>query len=334
MRRHGAVEPVGGSTLSAEAVIQTSGLSKRFGRIRAVDGLNLTVPRGAVFGFLGPNGAGKSTTIRMLTGLLRPTAGEALILGRPLCERLRIGRRVGALIEEPDLYSHLTAWQNLRLLSSLSGGAKRDELREALELVGLGDYAHRRVSTFSHGMKQRLGIAQALVPRPELLILDEPASGLDPEGLAEVRDLLRTLAEEGVTIFLSSHLLSEVEQLCTEVAVLHRGRVVAQGPVGGLLESSGHKTRVRADNPRRAVAVLSRLPSTQAKLADDGLVEVEAISMNAADINETLVKAGLRVYELAPARKSLETLYIEIVRRAEHEPDNADTEPPAAAGSH
>jgi len=323
------VEPVGGAALSAEAVIQTTGLAKRFGRTRAVDGLDLTVPRGTIFGFLGPNGAGKSTTIRMLTGLLRPSAGDALVLGRPLSERLRNGHRVGALIEEPDLYPYLTAWQNLRLLSSLSGGAKRAELIEALELVGLAERAHRRVSTFSHGMRQRLGIAQALVPRPELLILDEPASGLDPEGLAEVRELMRRLAEQGVTIFLSSHLLSEVEQLCTEVAVINRGRIVAQGPVGGLLEGTGRKTRVRADDPERARAVLSELPSTRAELAEDGLVEVEAASMDAADINEALVTAGLRVYELSPARRSLESLYIEIMRRSER-----GGEPTGEGGSH
>lgn len=323
------MEPVGGATLSAEAVIQTTGLTKRFGRTRAVDALDLTVRRGAVFGFLGPNGAGKSTTIRMLTGLLRPSAGEALVLGRPLSERLRNGHRVGALIEEPDLYGYLTAWQNLRLLSSLSGGAKRAELAETLALVGLADRAHHRVSTFSHGMKQRLGIAQALLPRPELLILDEPASGLDPEGLAEVRDLMRSLADEGVTIFLSSHLLHEVEQLCTEVAVISRGRIVAQGPVGGLLGAPARRTRVRADDPQKALAVLSALPSTRAELADDGLVEVASENMDAADLNAALVTAGVRVSELSPARRSLESLYIEIMRR-----DEAPTEPDDEGGSH
>lgn len=309
--------PVGGAALSKEAVIQTRGLSKHFGRIRALDGLDLTVPRGAIFGFLGPNGAGKTTTIRILTGLIRPTAGDALVLGRPVSQRLDNGHRVGALVEQPDLYGYLTAWQNLRLLASLSGGAAPSELRHALELVGLADRVHHRVSTFSHGMKQRLGIAQALVPCPELLILDEPASGLDPEGLADVRELLRNLADQGVTIFLSSHLLHEVEQLCTEVAVVSRGRVVAQGPVGGLLGGSDRRTRVRADNPQQALAVLSKLPSTTAELNDDGLIEVASSCLDAADLNEALVQAGVRVFELAPARRSLESLYIEIMRRAE-----------------
>ncbi len=296
-------------------------MCKRFGRIQAVDGLDLTVPRGAIFGFLGPNGAGKSTTIRILTGLLRPSGGEALVLGKPLTQRLRIGHRVGALVEEPAFYSHLTAWQNLRLLASLSGGARAADMRETLDRVGLAKRAHHRVSTFSHGMKQRLGIAQALVPRPELLILDEPASGLDPEGLAEVRDLMRSLADDGVTIFLSSHLLAEVEQLCTEVAMISHGRIVAQGPIDELAGGDGWLTRIGVDDLERASAVLGALPDAQVEVLADRTIEVSVFGMGSADLNQVLVEAGLRVNELAPARRTLESTYMDIMRQ------NEDTEP-------
>jgi ABC-2 type transport system ATP-binding protein len=303
--------------VSAETVIETKGLRKRFGRIRAVDGLDLSVPRGAIFGFLGPNGAGKSTTIRMLTGLLRPSRGEASVLGVPIRHRLRVGHRIGALVDEPAFYLPLSGRQNLRLLASLSGGASSEDIAEALRLVGLEEDADRKVHTFSHGMRQRLGIAQALVPRPELLILDEPASGLDPEGLADVRALLLRLREEGLTVFLSSHLLGEVEQLCTHVAVISHGKLAAQGPVGSLLAGPGRCTRLRVDDTDRALGVLRAVPSITAQAGGDGIVEVTGAEHDPAELNERLVRAGVRVHELAPARRSLESLYIEIMRASD-----------------
>ncbi len=329
MHRTRTVQPGGGRALSAEAVIQTEGLVKRFGRTPAVDGLDLTVPRGSIFGFLGPNGAGKSTTIRMLTGLLRPSGGRAQVLGYPLGQRLRIGSRMGALIEEPDLYGHLTAWQNLRLLTSLSGGAKPAELHEVLERVGLAEHAHRRVATFSHGMRQRLGIAQALVPAPELVILDEPASGLDPQGLADVRDLMRSLAESGVTIFLSSHLLTEVEQLCTQVALISRGRIVTQGTLSDLIGGDGGLTRVGVDDIERATEVLQALPAGQVEVLPDRTLQVFVPGMGAADLNEVLITSGLRVHELTPARRTLESTYMDIMRRSERD----STEPAGTSES-
>jgi len=296
--------------VSADSVIETRSLTKHFGHIRAVEGLDLTVHAGAIFGFLGPNGAGKSTTIRMLTGLLRPTGGEARVLGAPLRDRLRVGHSIGALVDQPAFYGHLTARQNLRLLASLSGGARAADIQETLELVGLDKDADRKLRTFSHGMRQRLGIAQALVPRPRLLILDEPASGLDPEGLAEVRDLLRRLSEEGITIFLSSHLLGEVEQLCTEVGVISHGKLIAQGPVGGLLASRMPSTRVGVDDTRKALSVLTELPNLTIAAASDGRIEVGG-EHDAAELNELLVRAGVRVHELTPARRTLESFYLE-----------------------
>lgn len=312
---------------AAPAAIVTRGLSKRYGRVRAVDGLDLTVPRGSLFGFLGPNGAGKSTTIRMLTGLVRPSGGEAQVLGVPIARRLTLGARVGALVEDPALYRHLSAWQNLALLASLSGGAARREIAEALEAVGLTAVAHRAVGTFSHGMRQRLGIAQALLPRPELVILDEPASGLDPEGMAEVRAMLVGLRERGMTVFLSSHLLAEVEQTCTHVAVVARGQVVAQGEVGEVLRGGALGVRLVVDDPERALTVLRGADGVSAEVVDGRTIEARADGLDAAELNETLVRAGVRVSEIVPRRRTLESYYLEAVRASVADPEEPAAEP-------
>ncbi|MFW6157196.1 MAG: ABC transporter ATP-binding protein, partial [Armatimonadota bacterium] len=279
-----------------------------------MDGLDLTVPHGSVFGFLGPNGAGKSTTIRMLTGLVRPDAGEATVLGVPIPHRLRLGSRVGSLIEEPAFYPWLTARQNLRLLTSLSGGCSREEMDRALQTVRLTEAADRPLSGFSHGMRQRLGIAQALLPRPELLVLDEPASGLDPEGLAEVRDMLVGLREEGMTIFLSSHLLAEVEMTCTHVAVVMDGEVIAQGEVGGMLEGLERGTRIVVDDVPAALRALEALEGVDARQTKDGVLRVTAETLGSADLNEALVGAGVRVREVSPVRRTLEGFYMDTIR--------------------
>ncbi len=302
------------SSLSGSAVIETRGLTKRFGRVRAVDGLDLTVPQRSLFGFLGPNGAGKSTTIRALTGLIRPTSGEVRVLGVPVENRLSLGSRIGALIEEPNFYRHLTAYQNLSLLTSLSGGCSRQEIMEVLDTVDLVEAANRRVGGFSHGMRQRLGIAQALLPHPELLILDEPASGLDPQGLADIRQLMLSLHEQGLTIFLSSHLLAEVELTCTHVAVISNGQVVAQGEVGGMLEATRSGVRFVVDNPRRALRVLGGVEGVEAETTEDGKIEVLAETLDAADLNEMLVRDGVRVYEVSPMRRTMESFYMDTMR--------------------
>lgn len=288
-----------------------------------MDGLNLVVPHRSLFGFLGPNGAGKSTTIRMLTGLIRPSAGAAKVLGVPITHRLRLGSRLGALIEEPAFYPWLTARHNLRLLTSLSGGVSRREMDETLELVGLSDAADRAVGGFSHGMRQRLGIAQALLPRPELLILDEPASGLDPEGLAQVREMLLALHEQGITIFLSSHLLAEVEMTCTHAAVVMNGQVIAEGEVGGILSGLSPGTRLVVDDSPAALQVLRRLEGVRAEQTGDSAIHVTGGDVDSADINEILVKDGIRVREIAPMRRTLESFYMDTVRgRGEQGLDN------------
>jgi ABC-2 type transport system ATP-binding protein len=303
-----------------DPVIQISGLTKRFGRRLAVDGLDLEVAPGEIFGFLGPNGAGKSTTIRMLLGLLRPDGGEARVLGARIPhERLRVSARVGALAESPAFYEYLSGRRNLELLARLSGGCDRKRVDEVLELVGLRDRQHDRVGAYSHGMKQRLGIAQALLPKPDLIILDEPATGLDPQGLVEVRELMRHLRdEENLTIFLSSHLLHEVELICTGVGVVSQGRLIRRGTVAELLSRSTSQADVRVDDVPRAIQVAGALPYVTGTEARDGWVRVSLSGDLIADLNRDLVGAGLRVSALAPARSTLEETYLTLMAESAH----------------
>jgi ABC-2 type transport system ATP-binding protein len=303
-----------------EAVIRTQALTKRFGRRTAVDGLDLEVGSGQIYGFLGPNGAGKSTTIRVLLGLLRPDGGEVQVLGARIPrERLRIGARVGALVESPAFYDYLSGRANLELLARLSGGCERRRVDEVLALVGLADRQRDRVGAYSHGMRQRLGLAQALLPKPELVILDEPATGLDPQGLVEVRELMVHLCrEEGVTIFLSSHLLHEVELICTHVGVVSAGRLVCSGSVGDLLARSTTQADLEVDDPPRALEVLGRLPYVTGAEAQDGRLRVSLVGESPAGLNRDLVSAGVAVSALAPARSSLEDLYLTLMAEGAH----------------
>lgn len=297
--------------------IETTGLRKRYGRLEAVRGLNLQVQEGRIYGFLGPNGAGKSTTIRMLLGLIRPSAGEIRIFGH------RVGRngppteaKVGALVEGPAFVDYLSARQNLQMLAELSGGPGSGRVQQVLEMVGLAHRQNDKVRTYSQGMRQRLGIAQALVPRPRLLVLDEPALGLDPRGLVEIRDLLLRLRdEEQMTIFLSSHLLHEVELTCDDVCVIMRGEMIASGAVADLLHTRTGQVQVGVDDPTRAAQIAGDLPYVQSTaVCEDGLqvmVEPERI----ADLNATLVQAGLRVNSLTADRPDLERVYLELMAK-------------------
>ena len=235
----------------AEKIIEVTGLTKRFRNVTAVDELSLNVQKGDVFGFLGPNGAGKSTTIRMLLTLIKPDNGSIKLFNRSLFkERKNILKDVGAIVEKPDFYGYLSAHKNLEILSRISGrevSAKR--IDEILDTVGLFERRMSKVKTYSHGMKQRLGIAQALLHDPELIILDEPTTGLDPQGMKEIRDLITFLRKEkGKTIFLSSHILSEVEQVANRMIIINKGRTVVEGSVNDLLNSSGTKVTFEVDN--------------------------------------------------------------------------------------
>jgi ABC-2 type transport system ATP-binding protein len=300
---------------SDDVVLRTRGLSKNYGRLRAVDGLDLEVRRGDVFGFLGPNGAGKSTTIRMITGLIRPAAGSVELFG---CDarshRHEVMRRVGAIVEEPAFYRYLSGRRNLEILAAMSGGAPRERINEVLDVVGLSDRARDKVAKYSHGMRQRLGIAQALLPRPELVVLDEPTTGLDPQGMKEVRDLVRDLAErERVTVFLSSHLLHEVEQVCNRAAVIHRGKLITAGEVADIKRDEAEIVRIAVDDPERASALLGGQPWVSAIGADGDRLRVRMAHDRAADANALLVQAGLRVWALEPEQRSLEDAFFALL---------------------
>ncbi|HEX2034736.1 MAG TPA: ATP-binding cassette domain-containing protein [Chloroflexota bacterium] len=296
--------------------IETTGLTRRFGRQVVVCDLDLAVPRGSIYGFLGLNGAGKTTTIRLLLGLLRPHGGEVRLAGTRLDARSRgaLMRRVGALVEVPSLYPHLTGIENLDVTRTLTGASRR-QIERALEIVRLTDSAGQLVRTYSLGMRQRLGLALALLGEPDLLILDEPTNGLDPAGIGEMRELIRTLpGQHGITVFLSSHLLSEIEQVATHAAIIHRGRLLFQGRLAELQTLTAAEAQVvcEVDRPDAAAAVLAEAgwgvrPLPEGRLAVDA-AEREA----AARVNATLVGAGLRVYRLSADRPSLEEIFLRL----------------------
>lgn len=301
----------------SEFVLQTDGLTKKFrGRV-AVDGLALRVGRGDVYGFLGQNGAGKSTTIRMTLGLVRPTAGRIRVLGQEVTRGARRApRRVGAIVEAPAFYENFSGLDNLRMFAAMSGGADRRRLREMLELVGLAERAGDPVRAYSHGMRQRLGIAQALLPRPEFVILDEPTDGLDPQGIREVRELILRMRDElGLTVMLSSHLLHEVEQLCNRVAIIERGHLLYEGTVVALVETE--KTfRIGVDRADEAFKLLASDPTLSVSRDGDGHLRVKMPDERAAQVNSLLVGSGLRVSELSPQRETLEDVYFRLIRQS------------------
>jgi ABC-type multidrug transport system ATPase subunit len=291
-------------------VLQTRGLTKHFGSVRAVDGVDLMVPRGEVFGFLGPNGSGKTTTIGMLLGLIHPTAGEAELFGEAVSpEQTRPLRRVGSLVGAPGLIPYLSGRDNLQVLARLNPQVKNGQVDALLARTGLSEASQRKVAGYSTGMKQRLGLAAALLHQPELLILDEPTNGLDPAGMREVRDLIGSLAAQGVTVFLSSHLLHEVEQICDRVAVLNRGKVVAQGAVGELL-SKEPVLRVRVASPQAAVEALRSLPGISHLSANGAYVEVRGPQPEAVIAH--LVGCGLAPKEAREERPDLENLFLKL----------------------
>jgi ABC-2 type transport system ATP-binding protein len=306
-----------GLSMNDDIILRTVNLGKRFGRRWAVRNLNLEVRRGEVFGFLGPNGAGKSTTIRMLLSLIRPTEGDVELFGRSLRgHRGEILARLGGLVERADFYLYLSGRRNLELIASMIRNIPARAVDEALEVVGLSDRGADRVKTYSHGMKQRLGIAQALLGKPEMVILDEPTSGLDPQGIKDVRNLIRRLAlERRTTVFLSSHLLNEIEQTATSMAIINDGALVVQGKVRELLASGEHVLRVAAEPAELALTILHGLPFVRDPAVTDGWISVHCEPHHAADVVRALVGAGVAVHAAVP-RRSLEEYFLTITEGA------------------
>ena len=299
----------------------TRGLVKRYGTRPALAGLDLSVPSGVVYGFLGPNGAGKTTTMRLLTGLIHPDAGSIEVLGLPFGRRDRHRLfEVGALIESPSFYPYLSGRENLRALAATGAPTSRSRIEELLELVGLRDRAKDKVQTFSLGMLQRLGIAAALLSDPRLLLLDEPANGLDPAGIVAMRETLRHLASTGKTVFVSSHVLGEVQQLADVIGIIASGRLVREGPIGTLLQGEGEvRVRVAAaeiEPARLALAALAADGSVTASGGDDGWLTVRLETGRAADVNRTLAQAGIYASGLE-AGSDLESLFLELTRDEE-----------------
>lgn len=301
--------------------IECTSVTKRFGERTAVGELSLAVPRGCAYGFLGHNGAGKTTLIRMLLGLTRPDAGTIRIGGHAMPqERTAALARVGAIVEEPHFHPHLTGRENLRVAAAVRDTPAMRRIDGALERVGLRDRADDRVRTYSQGMRQRLGIARCLLADPELLILDEPMNGLDPAGIVELRELIGELTGEGRTVFLSSHLLDEVEKTCDAAAVIDRGRLVAHGPIGELLHDGAAELDVGCELPRLALDVLDGHPAvTAARETRDGIRITLAGVNGAAAINSHLVVAGVAVFRLAPVKESLEERFFALTAHAEGE---------------
>ncbi len=301
------------------AVIRTEGLTKRYGSLAAVSELDLEVHDGDLFGFLGPNGSGKTTTVRMLVGLVYATSGHIAVLGEPMPRHARrVLPQVGALIEGPAFYPHLSGRTNLALFDAAGpGGRLRDRRRridDALARVGLERVGRRPVKAYSTGMRQRLGLAAALLRSPRLLILDEPTNGLDPQGMREVRDLLVELVERGATVFLSSHLLAEVEQVCNRAAIVHHGRLVAQDRVDRLLAPTG-KVRVHTPDVAQAAALIGRQRGLG--LGEQGpdrlVVQLDGIAPD--ELNRRLVSGGVRVRELVVERPTLEEVFLQLTGR-------------------
>lgn len=287
-----------------QAIIQTIGLSYTFSVNAGVWDLDLVVPTGAIYAFLGPNGAGKTTTIRLLLGLLRATHGQVLIDGVPRSSDARAVPHIGSVVEGPSLYPHLTGRENMRI-TALMLGCTRAQIDDALRTVGLLDAADRLVKQYSLGMRQRLGLALALLGNPRLLVLDEPSNGLDPPGMADMRALMRELVrEQGITIFLSSHLLDDVEKVATHVGLLHLGRLLVQGELEAL---RARHLRVECSEPARAAALLVQAGRSVSQ--DDGVLLVDAPAADAAAINRMLVLAGLDVHALAARHDSLERFF-------------------------
>jgi len=301
--------------LNSEKIIEVKGLTKKYKELIAVDNLDLNVYRGDVFGFLGPNGAGKSTTIRMLLSLIKPTSGDIKIFGKSLkTDRIEILRKIGAIVEKPDFYLYLSAYKNLEILGKVSGiNPTKQKIMEVLELVGLDKRYKSKVKTFSHGMKQRLGLAQALLHDPELIILDEPTTGLDPQGIKDIRDLILFLSKEKEkTIFLSSHILKEVELIASRMIIINKGQTIIEGKVDELLDSEAMKVNYEfVDSSKVIELVVNSKWKDNFKVKEKEQYIFEMDKVDIPDLTNYFFENGVKVMSVIPTR-SLEEYFLKI----------------------
>ncbi|MGP4040176.1 ABC transporter ATP-binding protein [Gracilibacillus sp. D59] len=297
-----------------EYIVQTTNLSKNFGKELAVNGVDIQIPKGEIYGFLGSNGAGKSTTIRMLLGLMKPTSGKVEIFGKDLKrERINILKKVGSLVENPSYYPHLTAKENLEAIRKIVGVPKT-RIEEVLKIVRLQDSANKKVKGFSLGMKQRLGIAAALLNKPELLILDEPTNGLDPSGIIEIRELIRSLPEEyGMTILISSHLLSEIDQIATTVGIITKGKMIFQDSIEEMRMFAQQHIKLRVSQHEQAWRVLLA-NGIKAELEEGNILLSDRTDQNVADAIRLLVQEDISIYRVEDDKKSLEDIFLQMTK--------------------
>jgi ABC-2 type transport system ATP-binding protein len=314
-------------------VLRTQNLSKSYGSRLAVDNLNLDVRRGEIFGFLGPNGAGKTTTIRMALGLIAPTSGSVEVLGKDIGQHLsEVLPRVGALVETPALYTYMSGRNNLRTMASALGGIPDSHIDAILDVVGLRERQKDRVRTYSLGMKQRLGVAMALLHNPDLLILDEPANGLDPAGIVEIRDLMRALAAQGKTVFISSHVLTEVQQICTRVAIINNGRLVTESTVEALTQTQGGFA-VKVREPAEALALVKAQPwGSSAQIDANGYLLTPSPDGEGRSLNLFLSQAGHAPDLIMEQSESLEDVFLRLTGAAPNGA-TATTTTPTAGGA-
>jgi len=312
--------------------IEVRGLVKRYGELTAVAGVDLTVRTGDVYGYLGPNGAGKTTSLRMMLGLISPTEGTVRLFGRDPMQSIRALDGVAGFVEAPTFYPYLNAHRNLELLAAFDGGGASERIDEALDTVELSSRAKDRVGGYSHGMRQRLGIAAALLREPKLLLLDEPATGLDPAGMRDMRLLIRRLADHGMTVLLSSHLLTEVEDVCNRVAIVRSGRIVYEGEIAALKRgAAGTSYRLESTDDARALAVCRAQPGvTDARLDEHGWISFTADEAAAAELSQALVEAGALIRAMAPQTVTLEDLFFSFT---EGDPAARESASPAAQPS-